>query len=142
MYLVVLCRNSDGWIIQARTSKIVGNNPIKGEAPATRMAFQVATSYRGVEVVVKGDCLNLVNQVADIESIPDWDIAGEVSTIRILLNENGKWKSGWISREVNFAAHNLAKWCTMSLILGDICIQNLPSDVGHCDDAALGKLPT
>ncbi|KAB1204936.1 hypothetical protein CJ030_MR7G015230 [Morella rubra] len=58
-----------------------------------------------------------------------------VNTICRLLQEHEKWSFGWIPREANFAAHNLAKWCINSTKFGEICLSDLPSDVALCDHA-------
>lgn len=143
-YLVwaVICRNSDGRIVQARASNIAGTNPLKGEARAARMACETASYFLPLEVTIEGDCLNLVNQVDDVFSTPDWVIAGEVYTIRSLLRDNAKWHFVWVSREANIAAHNLAQWCSQRRVFGDICIQDLPPEVSLCDHADLANLPS
>lgn len=42
-----MMRNSDGVILQARSGHVGGNNPIKGEARAARLACLSAEGFEG-----------------------------------------------------------------------------------------------
>lgn len=79
----------------------------------------------------------MVNQVQDREQIPDWLIAGEVDTIRHLLDLHQEWKFVWIPREGNEAAHQLAKRCARQHVSGLIRPDSLPNDVLSIDHDAI-----
>lgn len=64
LFIEAICRNSRGAILHARTSKLEGYNPIKGEARAARMAAEL---FMGSHLTIEGDYLNLVNQVCDLK---------------------------------------------------------------------------
>lgn len=118
--MAAMCHDNLGNIILARTSRVAGRSPIKGEARAARLACQMASSFSAHEIILEGDCLTLVNQVVDATAAVDWDISGEVITIRRLLQDHPTWSFKWIPREANVAAHNLAKWCSLVLALGSL----------------------
>lgn len=126
MFFVAICRNSIGGIQQARVGKVTGRNPLKGEARAARLACLLAECFGGISLSIVGDCLELVNQVHLRGGTPDWEISGEVETIRKLLEEHSEWSFIWTPREGNYAAHNLARWCTNHDISGHICVDDLP----------------
>lgn len=140
-FLAAICRDTEGHILKATSSKLTGRNPIEGEARAARLACHLAAEFVDQVIVIEGDCLNLVNQVEELNSEPDWDIVGEVCTIRRLLMDHMQWSFRWIPREANCAAHNLAKWCSMNDVLRDLSLTDLLSDVVHCDHAAHMRLP-
>lgn len=85
---------------------MAGGIPINGEARAARLACQLADVFADYDIIIEGDCLNLVNQVLDDTAALDWAISGEVTTIRRLLQDHVKWSFVWTPREANMAAHN------------------------------------
>lgn len=115
LFIEAICRNSKGAILHARASKLEGSNPIKGEAGAARMAAEL---FMGSHLTIEGDYLNLVNQVCDMNGFLDWEIEGEVNTIRQLLKANANWSIEWIPHEGNVAAYNLAHWCINHFVFG------------------------
>lgn len=139
LIFAAITRDSQGQILHARSGTIEGLNPIKGEARAARLACEMAIELPGVKVIIEGDCLNLVTQVHERAQPVDWEIAGEVETIRRLLELHQEWTLAWTPREGNEALHLLAKWCARQLVAGVIRLENLPSDV-ICDvhDAGYG----
>lgn len=44
---------------------MAGGTPINGEARAARLACQLADVFADYDIIIEGDCLNLVNQVLD-----------------------------------------------------------------------------
>lgn len=100
-----------------------------------------AELFMGSHLTIEGDYLNLVNQVCDMNGFLDWEIEGEVNTIRQLLKANANWSIEWILHEGNVAAYNLAIGVLTILFLGEICVEGLPYDVKDCDHAALLSLP-
>ncbi|KAB1224572.1 hypothetical protein CJ030_MR2G004964 [Morella rubra] len=126
-------RDSQGVIKQAHVGKVRGKNPLKGEARAARLACSVATCFAGSPICIEGDCLELVNQVQSQIVTPDWEVAGEVETIRSLLEANTSWSFSWTPREGNYAAHFLAQWCISSDLSGCISLDHLPNSVTDCD---------
>lgn len=114
-----------------------GSNPLKGEARAALMACRIAEFFAGARPTVEGDCSALINQVREWNQIPNWEIEGEVTTIRNLLVEHEDWSFVWIPREANFAAHNLAKWSSSQSLFGELRVDSLPSIVTDCDLVAL-----
>lgn len=82
VYFAAISRNKKGEVMHARTSKIVGHNPLKGEASVARMVSLIAETFVGITLIIEGDCLELVDRVIDQGRTPDWEIAREVETIR------------------------------------------------------------
>ncbi|KAB1220433.1 hypothetical protein CJ030_MR3G009893 [Morella rubra] len=76
--IAAICHNSLGHILMAKSNRMVGGSPIKGEARAARLACQMAALFDGQGINIEGDCLNLVTQVQDEVGALDWDISGEV----------------------------------------------------------------
>lgn len=70
-----------------------GQNPIKGEARAARLVCLSAKEFNGMSVILEGDYLELICQVNDRNLIPNWEIVGEVETIRSLLAIHPEWDS-------------------------------------------------
>lgn len=138
LYIAVICHNDLGEVIQVKTSSTLGSSPVKDEARAARLACQLETEVPFNIVIIKGDYLNLVEQVS---LVLDWEIDGEVTTIRILLQEHEGWSFIWTPHEANFAAHNLAHWCRSGSVMGNIFPMELPSHVLDCDHAAHRSLP-
>lgn len=62
---------------------------------AARLTCLCADCFVGVPGIIEGDSLELVNQVQDRDRIPDWEIAGEVNTIRSLLDIHHYWSFVW-----------------------------------------------
>lgn len=120
LFMAAICCDSEGNILKAITSTTNGRNNNKGEARAARMECQVAEEFMENEIIFEGDCLNLVNQVMDEIGEPDWDIVGEVRTIRRLLKDHVMWSFTWIPHEANFAAHNLANYCINCNLFGEL----------------------
>lgn len=115
--------------MSSRSFKVLGCNPLKGEARAAHLAGLSADCFDGVPVTIKGDCLELVNQVQDRDRIPDWEIFGEVDTIRSLLDIHHEWSFVWTTMEDNAAAHALAHWCVIQNCSGIIRLDSMPSVV-------------
>ncbi|KAB1212032.1 hypothetical protein CJ030_MR5G017882 [Morella rubra] len=87
-----VCRNHKGELLCVRLKKARGSAPLKSEAIAARLAFNMAAEFMDQPVVVEGDSLMLVEQVLHTDTIPDWLIEAEVSTIYRLRQWNANWK--------------------------------------------------
>lgn len=77
-------RNYQGRLLKVRLCKKNGADPLKGEAVVARLAFSLAEDMNGGDIMVEGDSLLLVDQILNIDCIPDWCIEGEVTIIRKL----------------------------------------------------------
>ncbi|KAB1202385.1 hypothetical protein CJ030_MR8G020182 [Morella rubra] len=128
LVFAALIRNSQGHILHAQAGKtVLGNNPIKGGARAARLACDCALCFEGTPLIIEGDCLDLVTQIHDRDSLSDWEIAGEVDSIRGLLDIHSDWSFTWARRDANAAAHSLARWCSRQQNYG-VRPQILPID--------------
>lgn len=123
---MAVCRNWRGEILKVRFKRIYGAESIKGEARAARLACLLAEDFDYCDVIMEGDAQILVNQVVDLDTVPDWVIEAEVLTIRALLRNHSKWKFRWIPRNGNCLAHNLARWGLQSDFPADTKLEDIP----------------
>lgn len=132
-----VCRNWKGEVLRVRFCKFRGLDPIVGETRAARFACSLAAEFTGFEICFEGDARNLVSQVVDSDSIPDWKIEAEFVTIRALLRLHPLCCFECIPREGNFLARELASW-GMSKDHPETCtLLDIPSDIVTCDDSAV-----
>lgn len=124
LVFAAIIRNSQGQVIQAQSGKAE-----KGRRGLPVWRVLVRTVLMGYRLLLKMDCLDLVTQVHDRDSLSDWEIAGEVETIRGLLDTHHDWRFIWIPREGNAPTHNLARWCAREQVAGFIRPEILPIDV-------------
>lgn len=130
-------RNRKGEILQVRVCKLRGDNPLKGEARAARLACMMAEDFAEQEVCLEGDAQQLVKQVNEINASPDWLIEAEVMTIRAMLRLHPLWRFQWTPREGNYMAHHLAIWGHQFEGSVQVIIEDIPPDIAHCDDSVV-----
>lgn len=85
-----------------------GVDPLIGEARATGLACYLAEEVVDKELWLDGDAKNLVTQMVNSTSTPDWSVEAEVITIRAIMRLHLLWLFKWIPREGNFVAYKLA----------------------------------
>lgn len=86
------------------------------------------------KVVFESDCLDSIIFINDPTSQAHWSAKVLVEEIRRFLFLWPKWKLKFISRNANFASHNLAFWSVNSKRYGCIHVNSLPSSY-FCDGA-------
>lgn len=102
----------------------------------------MAAEFEEQDILVEGDFLVLIEQVNKVDSAPDWNIEGEVWTLRRLLSQHARWQLHWMPHDGNQLPHRPAKWAWSLDTLGDIDLGVIPPSISSCDDLVQGCVPS
>jgi hypothetical protein len=85
-------------------------DPLMVEANAALLAARKATEMGFQSVIVEGDSLKVIQAIQGIPEAYIWSIDNVIFDIRSLLSKLSFWNASYVFRELNTAAHSVARW--------------------------------
>ena len=127
--LAMVCRDHMAKILFIWTDLIQLDDPLMAEANAAFLAAKKATEIGFQLVIVEGDSLKVIQAIQGITEAYIWSIDNVIFDIRSLLSKLSFWNVSHVFRELNTAAHSVARWGLSCNYSGTISISSIPSFV-------------
>ncbi|KAM6550789.1 hypothetical protein CsatB_000597 [Cannabis sativa] len=131
MCTAVVARNHLGRVIAIHTSRLDFSEALVGEAAACCLAVSVALDLKLNYVIVESDSRLVINALNGKAS--HWALENYVSFCSKSSPSFMCCTFSNISRNCNFAAHNVAKWAFTHQVYGSIPINSVPVNI-LCND--------
>ena len=106
----VVARDDKGDVLGTFAYRIDYSNSLVMEASAMLEGVRLAISMGWNAIILESDCKELIVYLLESQSTVHGQIVNLVDNIRILLASIKLWDVVFISRQANFASHNLAAW--------------------------------
>ncbi|XP_060972674.1 uncharacterized protein LOC133038523 [Cannabis sativa] len=131
MCIAVVARNHLGRVVSIHTARLDFSEALCGEAAACCLAVSVALDLKYNYVIVESDSrlvINALNGKATHWALENYvSFCSKSSPYLMCCNFSN------VSRNCNFAAHNVAKWAFTHQVFGSIPINSVPENI-LCND--------
>lgn len=111
-FAAVVCRNSEGHILFARTKRLPPCGPLVGEARAALFAAQEAFLLPFLPMILEGDSLLVNEAINDGGNRGDWQISTLLADICNLASCRDLWHFEHVKSDANVLAHRLVQWAS------------------------------
>ncbi|XP_060959271.1 uncharacterized protein LOC133030517 [Cannabis sativa] len=131
MCVVAIARDHTESILWVATNKLQFTDSLIGEAATCLLALETATTMHRPFVMVESDSKIVIKNLEGIDSF--WQLENYARQCKHLSTFFTCCNFSYISRNCNFAAHNVAKWAFANNISGMVEVSTIPSNF-FCND--------
>jgi len=116
----VVCRNSQGKILQTESIISLPCTPNEGEALAAQLAISLAISLKLTLVIFEGDSQIVILALQNPSVAQDWRISPIIQNSIDTIPPHISWSARKVDRSANFCAHYLARRAAAGVSFGSI----------------------
>ncbi|XP_060963740.1 uncharacterized protein LOC133033145 [Cannabis sativa] len=131
MCVVAIARDHTESILRVATNKLHFSDSLIGEAAACMLALETAATMHHPFVMVESDSKMVIKNLKGVESF--WQLENYARQCKHLSTFFTCCNFSYISRNCNFAAHNVAKWAFANNVSGMVEVSTIPSNI-FCND--------
>jgi hypothetical protein len=127
--LATVCRDYRARVLFIWTAVYDLIDPLLAKAKATLLAVRKAFEVGFHSIVLEGDSLLVIQAIQNLPNAQIWTIDSVIFDIQSLLAKFSFWYASHTCRELNTAAHSIARWALSCNCLGTFSISVIPSTV-------------
>ncbi|KAM6543702.1 hypothetical protein CsatB_008149 [Cannabis sativa] len=131
MCAVAIARDHKESVLWVAAKRLHFSDPLTGEAATCLLAMETAVSLHHPFVMVESDSEIVIKNLRGTDSF--WGIENYVRQCKILSGFMTNCNFSCISRNSNYAAHNMAKWAFTNNVTGMVEISTIPGNI-FCND--------
>ena len=126
-FTAIVTRDWRGELVFAHTKWVETNVPVQAEAEAINWASQQVISHNISHALIESDSKVCIEALQELDSHVPWRISTIISDKLRLKALSHNVKYSWVPRDLNRAAHVLAKWSLKNCLAGIFVLVSAPS---------------
>ena len=127
--LAVVCRDHKAKVLFVWTDLIDSTDHLLAEASAAHLAVRKIHEAGFSSVILEGDSLLVIQAIQSIPNAQLWAIDNVIFYIKSILTNFSFWLASHVYRELNTAAHSVARWALNCKCSGTFPISSIPAFV-------------